>query len=83
MRNKILIGLAIFGILLGIGSAYFLRIQSNPQPPAFKPASNPYAKGIYANGIIETAQTSGANINIYPEVAGTVVKIPVDRAECR
>ncbi len=77
MRNKILIGLAIFGILLGIGSAYFLRIQSNPQPPAFKPASNPYAKGIYANGIIETAQTSGANINIYPEVAGTVVKIPV------
>ena len=77
MRNKILIGLAVFGILLGIGSAYFLRIHSNPQPPAFKPASNPYAKGIYANGIIETAQTSGANINIYPEVAGTVVKIPV------
>ena len=77
MRNKLLIGLAIFGILLGIGSAYFLGVKSNPQPPAFKPASNPYVKGIYANGIIETAQSSGANINIYPEVAGTVLKIPV------
>jgi HlyD family secretion protein len=77
MRTKLFIGLAIFGILLGIGSAYFMRMQPTPQPPAFKPASNPYEKGIYANGIIESAQTSGANVNIYPEVAGTVLKIPV------
>jgi HlyD family secretion protein len=77
MRNKILIGLAILGFLLGIGSAFFMRIQPKPQPPAFKPASNPYPKGIYANGIIESAQTSGANINIYPEVSGTVQKILV------
>ncbi len=81
MRNKILIGLAIFGIILGLGSAYFLRIHPNPQPPAFKPASNPYATGIYANGIIETVQSSGANVNIYPEVPGTVVKIPVTEGQ--
>ncbi len=47
----------------------------------FSPASNPYAKGIYANGIIESYQTHGANINIYPEVPGTVVKIPVAEGE--
>jgi HlyD family secretion protein len=77
MRTKLFIGLAILGICLGIGTAYFMRMQPKPQPPAFRPASNPYEKGIYANGIIESAQTSGANVNIYPEVAGTVLKIPV------
>lgn len=77
MRNKFLIGLALLGTLLGVGSAFFMRMQPKPQPPAFKPASNPYQQGIYANGIIESAQSSGANINIYPEVSGTVLKIPV------
>jgi HlyD family secretion protein len=77
MRNKLLFGFAIFGIVLGIASAYLLSRQPKPQPPAFKPASNPYEKGIFANGIIETVQTSGENINIYPEVSGTVVKILV------
>jgi HlyD family secretion protein len=64
MRNKLLFGFAIFGIVLGIASAYLLSRQPKPQPPAFKPASNPYEKGIFANGIIETVQTSGENINI-------------------
>ncbi len=77
MRNKLLIGFAILGVLLAIGSAYISGIPAKPQPPAFKPASNPYAMGIYANGIIETAQSSGENINVYPEVPGTVVKILV------
>jgi len=77
MRNKLLIGLAILGVLLAIGSAYISGIPAKPQPPAFKPASNPYAKGIYANGIVETAQSSGENVNVYPEVPGTVVKILV------
>ncbi|NMW20940.1 MAG: efflux RND transporter periplasmic adaptor subunit [Chlorobiaceae bacterium] len=81
MRNKLLIGFAILGILLAIGSAYISGIPAKPQPPAFKPASNPYAKGIYANGIIETVQTSGENINVYPEVPGTVVKISVTEGE--
>lgn len=81
MRNKILIGLAILGVFLGIGSAFIMRMQQKPQPPAFKPASNPYSKGIYANGIIESAQSSGANVNIYPEVSGTVLRIPVSEGQ--
>ena len=81
MRNKLLIGFAILGVLLAIWSAYISGIPAKPQPPAFKPASNPYAKGIYANGIVETAQTSGENINVYPEVPGTVVKILVNEGQ--
>ncbi|MCX6177830.1 MAG: biotin/lipoyl-binding protein [Chlorobiales bacterium] len=81
MRNKLLIGFAVLGIGLGIWSAYILGIQPKPQPPAFKPASNPYEKGIYANGIVETAQASGENINVYPEVSGTVVKILVTEGQ--
>ncbi len=81
MRNKLLIGFAILGVLLAIGSAYISGIPAKPQPPAFKPAENPYAKGIYANGIVETAQTSGENINVYPEVPGTVVKILVTEGQ--
>ena len=81
MRNKLLIGFAILGVLLAMGSAYISGIPAKPQPPAFKPASNPYAKGIYANGIVETSQTSGENINIYPEVPGTVVSILVTEGQ--
>ena len=81
MRNKLLFGFAILGVLLAIGSAYISGIPAKPQPPAFKPAENPYAKGIYANGIVETAQTSGENINVYPEVPGTVVKILVTEGQ--
>lgn len=43
----------------------------------FNPASNPYGKGIYANGIIESYQSNGANVNIYPEVPGVVTRILV------
>ncbi len=75
MRNKIIFILAIIGLLTGLVSAYIFGIEKKPQPPAFNPASNPYAKGIYANGIIESYQANGVNINIYPEVPGTVSKI--------
>lgn len=81
MRNKILIGIAIFGILLGLGGAFFMKLRPKSEPPAFKPASNPYQRGIYANGIIESAQKNGANVNIYPEVSGTVVSIPVHEGQ--
>jgi HlyD family secretion protein len=75
MRNKLLFALAIIGILAGFVSAYIYGIKAKAQPPAFTPASNPYEKGIYANGIIESPQASGENINIYPEVPGVVTKI--------
>jgi HlyD family secretion protein len=77
MRNKLLFALAIIGILAGFVSAYVYGIKQKPLPPAFNPASNPYEKEIYANGIIESYQTSGENINIYPEVPGTVAKIMI------
>ncbi len=77
MRNKVLFSLSIAGIIIGIVSAYIYGIEKKPQPPLFRPASNPYAKGIYANGIIESYQTNGENVNIYPEVPGVVTKILV------
>lgn len=81
MRNKVLSIFSIIGILLGLVSAYIYGIEKKPQPPVFNPASNPYAKGIYANGIIESYQANGKNINIYPEVPGTIIKILVDEGE--
>ncbi len=75
MRNKIIIVLAVVGLLAGLAGAYLSGIEKKPQPPAFNPPSNPYAKGIYANGIVESYQVAGANVNIYPEVAGTVRRI--------
>ncbi len=77
MRNKVIFITAIIGLLIGIVGSYLSGIEKKPQPPAFNPASNPYSKGIYANGIIESYQGNGANINIYPEVPGTVVHIRV------
>jgi len=77
MRVKVIFALAVLGILAGLLAAYIFGIQHKPEPPAFTPASNPYEKGIYANGLIESIQGSGENINLYPEVAGTVMDIPV------
>ncbi len=73
--------MAIVGLLVGLVSAYIFGIEKKPQPPAFNPASNPYPKGIYANGIVESYQRHGANINIYPEVSGTIKQIPVSEGE--
>jgi HlyD family secretion protein len=81
MRNKLLLSLAVIGMLAGIVSAYVSGKQVVPQPPAFNPASNPYEKGISTNGIIESYQTSGENINIYPEVAGPVTKILISEGQ--
>jgi len=77
MRNRLLIVLSIIGVLLGLYSAYIYGQQPQPQPPVFNPAPNPYAKGIYATGIIESEQTNGENMNIYPEVSGPITQILV------
>jgi len=77
MRNKILFTVALFGILAGCVAAYLFGSVKPPQRPVFEPATNPYSQGIYAEGIIESDQTSGENINIYPEVPGTVKQILV------
>ena len=75
MKNKVLFTLSFLGILAGCWAAYFSTIIHAAPPPVFNPASNPYASGIYAEGIVESVQSSGQNINIYPEVAETVKEI--------
>jgi HlyD family secretion protein len=77
MKNRWLFALAILGLVAGLVSAYYYGITKKPLPPRFTPAENPYAKGVYANGIIESYQSHGENINIFPEVSGTVTQILV------
>jgi len=75
MRNRVIFSLSIIGLVVGLISAYYFGIQTKAEPPVFDPAPNPYAKGIYANGIVESYQSNGQNINIYPEVSGTIRRI--------
>jgi HlyD family secretion protein len=75
--NKIIFTLSIIGILAGLVAAYIFGIVRKAQPPVFKPVSSPYESAIYANGIIESNQPSGANINIYPEVSGPITHVLV------
>ncbi|HUJ49076.1 MAG TPA: biotin/lipoyl-binding protein [Bryobacteraceae bacterium] len=79
--NKLLFGLSFIGLTAGCVVAYLSGITQPPLPPAFSPATNPYPRGIYANGILESEQTSGANINVYPEVPGTVTQILVSEGQ--
>ncbi len=81
MRNKIIFAISLSGILAGIATAIFFSMKTPALPPAFNPASNPYASAIYAEGIVESAQTSGENINMYPEVSGTVKEILVSEGQ--
>lgn len=75
MNNKIIFGLAGAGVLFALVSAYIYGQQKPPLPPVFSPPANPYASGIYTNGIVESYQGSGENINIYPEVAGRIAQV--------
>ena len=81
MRNKIIFALVGVGVVIALLSAYVYARPPKPQQPVFQPASNPYAHGIFANGIIESYQAHGENINIYPEVAGTIREILVAEGE--
>ena len=80
-RNTIIFALSIIGILAGLIGAYIFGIQRKAQPPVFTPVSNPYTSGIYANGIVESYQPSGENINIFPEVSGPIVKVWVKEGQ--
>jgi HlyD family secretion protein len=65
------------GLAAGILGAVISSRKQPAQAPVFEPAANPYPDGIYANGIIESDQAHGSNVNMYPEVSGTVVEVPV------
>jgi len=77
LRNKMIFIVSGVGLALASVSAYLSSQQPMALPPAFSPAANPYAKGLYAQGIIESAQPHGENINIYPEVPGPVTEVLV------
>jgi HlyD family secretion protein len=77
MRNKLLFVLSGLGFILALVSAIIFSEQPSAQPPVFSPAANPYAKGIYAEGIVESAQAQGVNVNLYPEISGPVTKVLV------
>lgn len=79
--SKLLSALALIGILAGGVAAHLFSIVEAQQPPLFNPPTNPYADGIYAEGIVESEQASGENINVYPEVPGTVKQILVKEGQ--
>ena len=77
MKNKLLFAAAALGIVVAVYSAYVYSQRPPAQPPLFNPAANPYSDGIYANGIVESLQSNGENINIYPEITGPVTRVLV------
>ena len=80
MRKLIFI-FSVIGLLAGGLAAYLSGVTQPPLPPAFSPATNPYPNGIYASGILESQQSSGEDINVYPEVSGTVKQILVTEGQ--
>jgi HlyD family secretion protein len=74
--RKLLFALSFLGLLAGCVVAYVSGITQPPLPPAFSPPTNPFPSGIYAEGMLESDQPSGEDINVYPEVSGTVKQIP-------
>jgi len=56
-------------------------MERKAQPPVFKPVSNPFESAIYANGMIESDQSNGANINIFPEVSGPITQVFVHEGQ--
>jgi len=81
MRNKILFLASAGGLLLAVVSAYLFGQQPKAQPPLFNPAANPYASGVYTQGMIESDQAQGENINIYPEVSGPITRVLVSEGQ--
>jgi HlyD family secretion protein len=77
MRSKAIFIVSGIGLLFAFISAIMASQQPKALLPAYNPAANPFTKGIYANGIIESEQAQGENINIYPEVAGPITQVLV------
>jgi len=80
-RNTAIFALSIVGVLAAVVAAYFFGIQRKAQPPVFQPVSSPYASAIYADGIVESDQSNGSNVNIYPEVSGPVTRVFVHEGQ--
>jgi HlyD family secretion protein len=81
MKRKLIFIFAFLGFIAGVAAAYVYGVQPSPQPPVFDPTSNPYAHGLYAEGIAESDQPAGENISVYPNVTGTVTRIAAHEGE--
>jgi len=81
MKNRAIFIISTVGILGGITAAIYSAMAEPALPPAFDPPANPYSSAIYAEGIVESVQSSGENINMYPEVAGTVKEVLVKEGQ--
>ncbi len=79
--RKLIFTLSFVGLLAGCVAAYLSGITQPPLPPTFNPTTNPYPNGIYAEGVVESDQSSGENVNVYPEVSGTVKQILVGEGQ--
>jgi HlyD family secretion protein len=75
MRNRAIFVLSAIGLILALVSAFISGQHPAAQRPVFNPAANPYAKGIYTDGIVESEQAEGQNINMYPEVSGPITQV--------
>jgi HlyD family secretion protein len=73
--------MAIAGVLAGLLAAYLFGRERHAQPPVFAPVASPYPTAIYANGIVESDQGSGINVNTYPEISGPVTKVLVHEGQ--
>ncbi len=81
MSTRVLFVLSALGVLAGMTAAFLMgRVRSSP-PPVFQPVSSPFASAIYANGIIESDQASGANMNLFPEISGPTVVVAVHEGQ--
>jgi len=81
VKKPILFALAVLGVLGGLTAAYLFGRTPQTLPPAFAPASSTYDTAIYANGIIESEQSGGSNIVIYPQVAGPLTQVLVHEGQ--
>ena len=81
MRNRIVFILSGLGLALALVSAFIFNEQPRAQAPLFNPTANPYDHGIYSEGMIESSQAQGVNINIYPEVPGPITAVLVAESQ--
>ncbi|HUN73230.1 MAG TPA: biotin/lipoyl-binding protein [Steroidobacteraceae bacterium] len=77
MHNRVIFIGAGLGLTLALASAFIFSREPQSQPPVFNPTANPYPKGIYSEGMVESDQAQGENINIYPEVPGPITQVLV------
>lgn len=80
MNIKWLFAIAVCGLISGVMSVMIYN-DKIPTLPPLAISYNPYESGLYAVGIIEGVQSTGTNIDIFPEVAGTVTKVVVKEGQ--